>query len=181
MTNTTKIIAGVVVGIVAIAAIAGSYFYPQAINVTRVEQVGSVSDVGTVNSSARLASVVMEPATASATTTAVYNNGPDRFIESSFVACTGVGTSKTPLTGAGLAQLQITLATSTSLLKSTAGYNSASILTVATSSPYLYQASTTASSIGTVGLIWPASTYMNFGFNATNTANCTVGVHYLNM
>lgn len=147
----------------------------------QIQSFGAVSAVNTVANTAKLATINMVPSTASATTTSILNpDSSDREISSSVVSCTGVGTSQTPLTGTGLAALTVQMSTSsTASINATGNTNYAANLIVSTSSSYSFQSSTTEPVSSSVSRLWPAGTYLNISFNATNTAICTVGVHYL--
>jgi xanthine dehydrogenase molybdopterin-binding subunit B len=56
-------------------------------------------------------------------------------------------------------------------------------MTIATTSSNIYNSSTTIATSGTslngLQYLWPTNTYLVFSFNATNTAVCTVGVHFI--
>lgn len=138
---------------------------------------GATSTTGATNTTAKLYSIAMAPATDSASTTSLYNgDSVDRGIIQSVAFCTGVGTSKTYLTGTGLASWTLQMSTSTASVDAKANTNYASNLTLATSSAWVEVASTTYAVLGATGLVWPTGTYLNITFNATNTAACTVGV-----
>jgi hypothetical protein len=151
--------------------------------VTVIEQIGqAVSVAGVTNSTARLASVVAAPpTTATATTTSLYNgDGVDRAITDAFAYCTGVGTSRTYLTGAGLAALTVQMSTSTIAGDAKRNTNYPATFTVATSSAWAWE-NYLGTSATDMNLVWPSATYLNITFNATNTAACTIGVHYLSL
>ncbi len=171
MKTSTKIVGGIVLALVVI----GAYIFPRS-SVTTVVQGNS--SVGASNSDAKIATITMAPLTAAATTTSILNTfGTDLVIESSMAYCTGVGTSKTFLTGAPLASLQLQMATtSVGFLGLQGNTNFAANLLIATSSVTAYTASSTE---GTTiyGRLWPANTYLSITFNATNTAACTTGVN----
>ncbi len=138
--------------------------------------VQGVSQAGVINSSAKLYSTSMAPATASATSTSILNtDSTDRGIIFGVTSCSAVGTSKTYLTGAGLAALLVNVSTSTSAIYSNGGATKALSLTIATSSAWEEQFVSSPAN-GAVSFVWPTGTYLNFTFNATNTAACTVGV-----
>lgn len=167
--------------VVILGGITGLYFKNSTINYTNT--IGAVSSVGITNNSAKEFTITMSPATASATTTSLFNSdSTDREITSSVAACNTVGTSLTYLTGAPLAALLLQMSTSTVGNTGLQGNtNYASNLTIATSSAWSYQASTTEATPTYVGRVWPAGTYLNITFNATNTAQCTVGVRVLSL
>jgi hypothetical protein len=151
--------------------------------VTVIETIGqAVSSAGVSNTTARIASVTVAPALTAGTTTSIYNgSGVDRLVQDSFVACTGVGTSQTYLTGAGLAAWTLQMSTSSSALDAKTNTNYVANITVATSSAWSYVASSTEGVLQYVSRIWPTATYLNITFNATNTAACTVGASYLSL
>lgn len=165
----------IAIGLVVILAVVGGYFYPKA-----VFNVGSAT--GSTFSTAKIAMIVFAPATASATTTSVYNgDASDRIIKAFDYNCSSVGTSKTFSTGTGLATFTFSVSTSTS------ASNNASVNTnyvfngdVATSTADQYVASTTPGLTTTVAFRrWAAGTYLLISANATNTASCVVGAEYL--
>lgn len=173
-------------GVLAGGAFLGSlafFGYTPFLKVTQVlNPLGSAA--GTTFNSAKVAQVNMSPSTASATTTSLQNtDGSDRWVTDSFVNCTGDSTSKTFLTGTGLAALTLKTATTSVAnlgLQGSTAY--ATNITVSTSTNFTYNASTTPSvAIGTgaVAYLWKAGSYLTFLFNATSSAACTVGVHYL--
>jgi hypothetical protein len=167
-----KIIAAIAALIIG-GAILGSYFYPK---------FSTGSSAGATFNSAKISAIAgFAPASASATTTNLYNSDTsDRIIEDAFVSCNTVGTSKTYLTGTGLESLQFNFSTSSTAT----GYGrtntaNAFIVTVATSTSDAYVASSTIPFPNQVSRIWPAGSYLVIGSNATNTASCLTGVHYL--
>lgn len=164
------------VGIVAVLALIGAYYFPQF-----QTSVGA-SPTGTTWGTARIASINWSLASHLATSTSLYNyDTQPRIIESSFVTCESMGTSKTAYTGAGLANLIIRAATTTTeapAVITNANY-AANYATVATSTAVLLTASSTEGVINGYSRIWPAGTYLTFWSNATNTAQCTVGVKYI--
>lgn len=176
MKNTTNILL-----VVAIIAIAGLYFIVRTNNL-----VQGVSTGGSISNSAKIAAISSVPSTATATSTSLFNgDGTDRGIIDSFAFCTNTGTSKTYLTGAGLLAWVVQMATSSTDGSGTTGLqgntNYVSNNTISTSSPWSYNATTTNPVLGDVTRIWPAGTYLNVVYNATNTASCTSGVRYLSL
>lgn len=180
MSSTTKVF----LGAVAIAAILGAFAFfgltPFKQVVTKL--IGTTTQGGT-GSTARQYTVYgvnLAAPGASATTSSIYNgSGNDLFITHLIVGCEGVGTSKTAYTGAGLASLTVTAATSSSATALTGNAVGGAAITIATSTNTFVFASTTASGSGASSAkgydIWPASTYLVFNTNATNTAVCTFG------
>ena len=162
----------VIIGIVAVGVIVGAYYYPIA-----TKEVGAGSSVGTTFNSAKVAQVNISP-TNSATSTSILNtDDTDRWVTSNFAACTGLGTSYTAVTGAGLAAVTLTSATTTTSAPATISNTNSIALTVATATPN-YMINTVLTTNTLTGL-WKSGSYMSWAFNATNTAACTVGVTYL--
>jgi len=164
-------------GVLVFLAIAGGYVYPKAI-----ESFGTPV-VGTTFSTAKVAAINMIPSTASATSSSIYNGDDnDRFVTDAFVACGGVGTSKTAYTGTGLANWTWYAATTTTNapsdpLSSTATNLAMNVNVSTTTAADAYTATTTYTQV--FNRRWAAGAYMTFQPNATNTATCNVGVHYL--
>lgn len=178
MTTNQKIASGVF-GVVAlfVAIFIGRYFGPVYTNTTQVNAV--TSPVGTTFNSAKVAQINITPSTASATSTGVLNTDSyDRYIEAMYGACSGVGTSLTAYTGAGLASLGLTVtaATGTTAAPNTITNTNSFVMTVATTTVDSFASTTSATNLSRV---WATGSYLNFAFNATNTAACTVGVHYI--
>lgn len=164
----------IVVVCLGVGALLGHSFWPSY-------QLGASSAVDTVQNTAKIASIVMAPTTASATSSSIYNgDSTDRIIESSFVSCNTVGTSRTAYTGAGLASwLYRAATTSTAAPAVLSNTNYAMNITVSTSTADAYTASSTEPVLGAAGRVWASGSYLTFQPNATNTATCVVGVHYL--
>lgn len=174
--------------LVAGALIAGAYYYPQ------VAAVGAPSATGTTFTSQKIATVVMAPTAAGATTTSILNSDSfDRWIDETVVACSGVGTSRTAYTGAGLAAWFVRMATTSTSAPNSFGGNTnyVTTMTIATSSAFSFVASSSpsqylsssdptvaTSSMPAVNRFWPSGSYLTIDYNATNTATCTVGVSY---
>ncbi len=187
MTNGTKYLLAfaVIAGLFGLAAFFG--FTPFGVI---VEQQLAGSPAGTTFSNAKFAGVAINLASpgANGTSTSVLNtDAGDRYINTIKVGCEGVGTSRTAYSGTGLDVLTLRIATSST--SAPAANNNANPvgggpLTVATSSTYFMEASTTASTavpnVGTSAIsnIWATGSYLTFTANATNTAACTVGVDY---
>lgn len=172
---SNKQIVSLVAAIVLLGA--GVYWF------TRDEALTSIStSTSQTFSSAKIAEVGFAPTTASATTSAVLYNSDstDRIIESWYAACSGVGTSQTYLTGTGLASLTFTFGTTTNTSNSNpASTANVAVLTIATSTADSYTASSTNPFPNPVGRTWASGTYLLINANATNTASCVAGVHYL--
>lgn len=167
-------------GVLVVLGVLG-LFFPRMAGVGSL--AGASSPVGTTNSTAKFYQVVMTPSTSAASSTSLLNtDGTDRVISSSQGACTGVGTSLSYLTGAGIASWTVNMATSSTAAQ-TGSVNYAANLTISTSSALLdyVAASTTTPFPNDIARIWPAGTYLTITFNATNTATCTLGVHTLSL
>lgn len=143
------------------------------------QSVGGIQPVGTTFSTAKVASVIMVPATDSASSTSILNtDATDRIFVSSFAACNTVGTSLSYLVGAGIVDWRVRMAT-TSAGTQTGSVNYVSNMAVSTSTPWAYSASSTAPFPNASAYVWPTNTYLTITFNATNTASCLAGVNYL--
>ncbi len=178
MTKQTLVSLGVAVAI--LLGVAG-LFFPKSVSQTVTQLVGSPT--GSTFNTAKVAAINMTLATAAATSTSVYNgDSSDRVILDLFASCSGVGTSLTAYTGAGLASLTISAATTST--SAPANVTNASLVfgasgtTIATSTPDAYSANTTFTA-GPFLRRWAAGSYLTFFTNATNTAACNVGAHYL--
>lgn len=171
----------IIIGLAFIGAILGSLaffgfspFGRQVVN----EVFGSPT--GTVSTSVDGATVVFSMA--NATSTSILNpTGQLAYVYLGLANCTGVGSSNTLVTGAGLAALTLTAGTTSTAVAPAGGFEfTTEILqgvTVGTSSPVFAMASSTMQTATTsLATLWPAGSYMTFVTNATNTAVCTVGV-----
>lgn len=140
---------------------------------------GTSSPVGTTNTTAKFYSIEMAPSTSAASSSSILNtDGTDRVIESTVADCNTVGTSQTYLTGAGLTSTGWNLkAATTSTAAQTGSTNYASNITIATTTPDVFSATSTEGVITGTARIWPTGSYLTFTFNATNTAACVVGAH----
>lgn len=132
------------------------------------------SPVGTTFSNAKIAAINMSLSSTSGTSTSVYNSdASDRFVESSFSYCTGVSA-----TASGSTVLGFTAATtSTNAPATSANTNYVMNVTVGTTTAVRTNATSTFPS--PTFQLWPAGSYITFFATATNTAACTVGVHYI--
>lgn len=159
-------------GLVAVIAIVGAYFFPTL-------QAGlGASDTGSTFSTQKTAAIVWTPSTGATTTSIQNTDANDRYVTSSHIYCGTVGTSLTPLTGTGLAAVLIKAATtSTAAPAIVTNANLTMSVTLATSS---VDSIVSTSTFGTAyWQRWAAGSYMSFYSNATNTAVCTVGVNYV--
>lgn len=186
--NTTKNIGYGIAGIVVLVIV--FLFGKSFSGTTMVSQYAGSSAVGTTNSTARIATIVMSPTAPGATTTSILNgDANDRVIQAATYACTGVGNVLTAYTGAGLTSLGwvITAATTSTAAPASLGNTNYVFDTtngIPTTTPALsYLASTTPglTAANTGNRVWPAGSYLTFSSNATTTAICTVGVPYLAM
>lgn len=173
--NYTKLIVSVLV----ILAIAGGYIYPKY-------SASFGSSTGATFGDAKVAAIVMTPASASATSSSILNtDASDRFITDAFVVCSAVGNVFTAVTGAGLTSAGWLWKAATSSTASPAniqGFTSAdlamSVSVATTTAADAYTATSTFTQV--YNQRWKTNTYMTFQPNATSsTAVCTVGVHYL--
>jgi hypothetical protein len=171
--------AGFVIALGAVLWFGVNYPHSQVL----VQQLGSAT--GSTFGTAKVAEVVMAPTTQAATSTSILNtDSSNRWVTDGFAHCTGNSTALTNGTGAGLANLTLKAATtSTSALGIQGNPQLAANITMGTSTTYTYNSTTTPTgTIGTgaVTYLWAAGSYMSFVFNATTTsASCVVGVHYL--
>jgi len=180
MTTTKKILTFVVAVIVGVA-IYGAYLYPQS------SALFGASAGGSTFATARIADVAVNLANpgANGTSTSILNTDTNnRYPVSLDVGCSGVGTSQTAYTGAGLAALTLSVATSSTAAPATNGntnFLGAATLTIATTTTQFVIASSTGIIPGntTPGAVWGPGSYLTFTFNATNTAACTVGVKFI--
>ena len=173
MKTSEKIILGVI-GIIAVVGL----FLP----VQKLINIGA-SAVNSTFLSAKVAAIAFSPTTGATTTSILNTDASDRIVTDAFVTCSGVGTSYTALTGAGLASLQFKMATSSTAFPAIISNTNLllSSAVIATSSVDVYVATTTPGLAGTSDFVrrWAAGSYLAVTSNATNTAACIVGVHYL--
>lgn len=177
MTKTLKVLL-VVLALVAV----GGYYFPGS-QIVHDQSVTYGSTTGTTFNTAKVAAVVFTPATGSATSTSILNtDASDRKIQSFFYDCSGVGTSLTAYTGAGLTSggLIFSYATTSTANPNTPQTTNAINLTVATSTPDSYNIIGAATTTPTaLQRVWATGSYATFSSNATNTASCVVGVNYI--
>lgn len=163
---------------VAILAFIGIAIYQSGYESVSV----TASPTGSTFSTAKVAAIVIAPADVTSTSTSILNtDSSDRYIIAEELGCQSVGTSRTPLTGAGLLSLTLTMATSSTATPSVnANTNTLPVITIGTSTPNFVISSSTAATPGTsiVSNIWASGSYLSIFLNATNTAACTVGVRY---
>jgi len=141
------------------------------------------SNGGTNTSAKQVEAVSWDLSTGTSTSILV----PANMTASQFqLSCTGVGTSQTAYTGAGLASVTLKAATTSTSHTTDTPTSNTSVsntnlivsTTLATSSAITTIASTTQSVGGTAGVaqLLLAGSYVTFFTNATNTAVCTIGV-----
>ncbi len=134
-------------------------------------------------STSKIAETGFAPSSASATSsTSLYNSdSTDRVIINAFAYCNGLDTSKVYLTGGPLANLIFTLGTTSNTANSSiATAANKFTLTVATTTPSgIYVSTTTTPFPDDSTRLWASGTYLLINANATNTAACVAGVHYL--
>jgi len=176
----------IVTGVIALI-IAGGVFGGYKYLVTPVQQVAG-SPVGTTFNTSKFAGVnvnLANPGANGTSTTILNSDASDRYITSIETGCEGVGTSKTAYTGVGLSALTLSVATTSTANIATNGNANVvggGTITMGTStSQFAISTSTNAGANGNPApyFIWGAGTYLDFTFNATNTAACTVGVKYI--
>lgn len=183
--NKKHSIALIVVALVAL----GAYFFPRSVYQTIVQQVpgqslGAASPVGSNFSNAKFAGVTISLVTpgANGTSTSILNTDVyDRYVTATKIGCQVVGTSQTAYTGAGLSSLQFSVGTTSTSAPGThiSWANVMKNFAVSTSTvDLLVSSSTLATATSTLASVWPTGSYMTFSTNATNTAQCTVGVDY---
>lgn len=177
MNTTQKIIAGIVlVGLIAI----GGYYFPKS---SKTTVIAGSSPTGATFGDAKVAAVIIAPATTNATSSGILNtDGSDRYVTDSFVACASLGTSFTwnnAGTGGLLAGFKFSASTST-VATQNGNTNFSMNVNVATTTPTdSFVASSTEGFPLFAGRRWASGTYEVFTANATNTAVCTVGLHYV--
>lgn len=176
MSTTTK---AIIAAVIAVLIIGGVYYEVKVL--TSPSGTAGTSPQGGTTSTAHFYSVAVQLGApgANATSSSVLNSSPnDYYVTSIDAGCEKIGTSYTAYSGAGLAALLLTAATSSTAAPAALGsVPLTGAITIPTSTPTFVESSTTASGgSSSINFIWPAGTYMSFSFNATNTAACTVGV-----
>ena len=173
----------VILTVLAIVALGGYFFPGSSVQLVQplnqyTQTVGSA--VGSTFGTAKIASINFSPSVGATSTSMINSDASDRYVTSSFYYCSGLGVSKaaytyTSLTSNGLIFLAATSSTASTPIN--ANTNFVMYNTISTSTIYDFTASTTV--YQAADRIWKAGSYLNFWSNATNTATCTVGVHYL--
>lgn len=173
-----------ILAVIALLVAVGGYFFPK----TGLVGAAAPSSVGATFLTAKVATIEWSLAGPTATTTSILNSdATDREIESVKVVCSGMGTSLTPLTGVGLITLQLKAATTSTSVPSIIS-NTNTLLTsavISTSTADFYLSTSSPGLAGTGGndyvRVWGTGSYLSFSTNATNTAQCLVGVSYLSL
>lgn len=181
MTSTTKAFLALVGAAIIGLAIYGAYQFPVAPEATVSSTAGSTF------SFAKYAGVRADLSApgSTGTSTSVYNSdSSERYITGIRSGCSLVGTSRTAYTGAGLAALLFSAATSSTAspaVQTNTNKVGGGDVTVGTSTPNYAVATSSATGSGSNAVynIWPAGSYLTFTTNATNTAQCTFGVDYV--
>ncbi len=174
----------IVLAVVAVAAIVGAYVYPKYPKLSVNTNFGT-SATGSTFSNAKFYGVAID--LSAGTSTAILNTDANsRYIADVKVGCSGLGTSKNPITGTALTNLTYTAATTSAAQAVPPGSVNAAVALNApiatTSSPWFVSATTTipgqtgALATSSLANVWASGSYLNFWFNATNTGACTIGV-----
>lgn len=164
------------IGLALVIAIAGAYAvgfkYPEI-------PANFGSPIGTTFQTQKAPAITFSPTTG--TSTSIQNNtGSDQYVMKNQIVCTNIGTSRTAFTGAALASLTLTLATSSTGTGVVPIVNPILLnFTVPTTSPIFLMGSSTTDTASSSAIDWTAGSWLMWGFNATNTAVCTLGVQTL--
>lgn len=162
-----------VIGVVCVGAVLGTLAFFGYSPFLKVVQQYLGSPAGTTFNTAKIAGVNMALATAgiNATTSSITNSdSSDRIITGGYATCSGLGTSLTADGTAGVYSLVLNIGTSTTNMLTIA---------VATTSSQINVASSSAFAAVSYLSRWNIGSTLNFAWNATNTAACTVAVTYL--
>lgn len=175
----------IIVSIVLVIAIVLGFVYKLS---NGVSVTAGTSPTGATFNDAKLALIVMAPATGTATSSSVLNNtSNDWYVTSIKAGCEKLGTSFTAYTGAALANLTLSIATSSTVGPATNGNGNLvglGVVNIATTTGNFTEASSTASTAvpntGSTAInnVWAAGSYETFTFNATTTGVCSVGLEY---
>lgn len=148
------------------------------------QQVAAISPTGATFTTSKTAGIAMNlanPGQNGTSSSLLNTDSNDRYISSDHIGCENVGTSRTAYTGAALANLQLSIGTTTTGTSSSFSSVFPTMLNfnLGTSTVnLLVSSSTLLTATSSNAAVWPAGTYLTFSFNATNTAMCTVGVDY---
>lgn len=165
MTTSLKNVIYAIVGIVVGIGIGYIAFHGQ------YKLVGSISPTPSFQADGQqFAQTSLNTSATTSTSTSIFNNQYDRALTGLYAYCTGAS--------AGSASA-FTVTVSTS---SIASFNSTTAaiatLTISSSTPQTYATSTNF----TAGSgYWPQNTWLQFNFNATNTATCVVGAQAIQL
>ena len=168
-----KIIAGVVVAVIAGVAIYGAYQYPKL-------PISFGAPAGSTFTTAKVASVKMDWTGGAASSTSILNtDSGGRWYSSGFTNCTQLEAASTSVTSF-IVQAATTSVANEGLQGNTNLYMNLNVgTTSAYISPFSSNATTTKSDSITQGY-WPAGTYLTFLVNAVSTtSDCVVGVNYI--
>lgn len=161
-----------VVGLV-IGVMLGLYLAPKAVT------VGATPAGGTTSGQTYSSVVIVGSTTATATSSSVTNNtGNDLLITGIRVACEGLGVSKSYVTGSGIANLTMSIATETTSNQVTTNTNTnlAGNVNIGTSTGTFALASSTSVNQLLTNNIWGNGVVLTFFLNATTSGQCTGGV-----
>lgn len=142
------------------------------------------SAVGTTFNSAKVAEIVMQPTSSSATSSSILNtDANDRIIDSSFVSCATSTGSVFAQTAAGVATFQWQFATTSTnapaVFPSTA--TNAALINLGTSTTDDSYAASSTPTARAISRRWPTGTYLTIQPNATSSnasLSCQAGVYY---
>lgn len=187
-----KSLLALLIAVIIGVGIMGAYYFP------KVKNSLGATPVGNTFNDQKMAAITFSPSSGTATSTSILNPaGQDVYVTDNFAGCANATTTYTAYTGTGLANWLIKAATtSTSAPLNVANTNLvmndiiATGTSIAGGTPFAINlvastsiATTSSALNGNVGtaayqFLWAANTYLTFFSNATNTATCTVGVHY---
>lgn len=172
-----------VIASIATGLIMTTFQKPQAAPI--INEVAAASPTGSTFTTSKVA-LVRATFLISTSTSVLNTDSNNRYIKNLELACTGVGTSQTPYTGAGLLSQGWKISASTSTTAASSAYLNANgnyafvNYVMSTTSAWLTVSSSTLAIGGFSSTTeWLAGTYLDIFTNATNTAACTVGVSYI--
>lgn len=169
----------IVIGVVVVLAIVGAYFFPRF---PKILPGATNSAAGSTFNSSKVAQINLSLASTgqNGTSTSITNtDATDRIITDGFVSCNTVGNSFTAGSGAGLINWTVQIGTTTTASPASAPSNLVYSAIISTSTPDVYVFGNASSSVPAFKQVWATGTNLTIFFNATNTAACTAGVHYL--
>lgn len=198
MTDFGKSVIALLGAVIIGSVIVGAYWYPKAGNEL---SANAGSPAGSTFTSAKVAQINLSPTNGATSTSVLNSDSSDRFVTDNFIGCTGATTTYAAVTGSALTNLGWIIKAATTSTSAPAVVSNTNLVmndaiatgtvaagvasdyggivlvastSIATSSPFVNNAAA-ASQI----FRWAAGSYLTFFSNATNTAACTVGVHYL--